>query len=71
MRPLGATLLNSSALAVAEALSSIRYTHSGELLEPGIGFAIQSPFLNWSSYSSGRHGMLFVMVSQASLFDVW
>jgi hypothetical protein len=56
---------------VAEALSSIRYTHSGELLEPGIGFAIQSPFLNWSSYSSGRHGMLFVVVSQASLFDVW
>jgi len=51
--------------------SSTKYTHSSVLLEQGVGLPIQSPTLMRQSYSSGRQGILFVMMSLHLLFEVW
>ncbi len=46
-------------------------TLSSGLLELGVGLAIQSPTRMWQSYSSGRHGMLDMIMFKHCLLEGW
>ncbi len=71
MRSSNVSFWNSSASALPRVWASTWYTQSNGLPVSRVGLPIQSPTWMWLSCSSGRHGILAVMMSLHLLFEVW